>query len=85
MYYFKVSKTSLKNFAVHYTPIVQSACFFGMAAIPFLCKGLLLNQLDLPRVNLVFTLKSVKVYYHYARFLIPYLSIFFGNKRTNTS
>ena len=36
---------------------------FGMAAIPFLCNGIFLNQFSLPRVNLVFTLKLAKLPY----------------------
>ena len=34
---------------------------FGMAAMAFLYNGLFINQFNLPRVNLVFTLKSAKV------------------------
>ena len=37
--------------------------FFGMAAMPFLCYSLLLNQFILSRVNLVFPLKLAKVFF----------------------
>ena len=37
--------------------------FLGMAAIPFLFNGLLLNQFNLSRVHLVFTLKLAKVHF----------------------
>ena len=45
-----------------------------MAAMPFLYNGVLLNQVNLPRVNLVFTLKSSKIHYYFARFSIPYFN-----------
>ena len=35
---------------------------FGMAAMPFLCKGLLLNRFNLPRFTLLFNLKLQKVH-----------------------
>ena len=36
----------------------------GMAAMPLLYNGLLLDQLNVTRENLVFTLKSAKVHYY---------------------
>ena len=42
---------------------------FGMAAMPFLCNGILLFQFNLPRVLPVLILK-------YASFLIPYIDSF---------
>ena len=49
---------------------------FGMAIMPFLCTGHLLNLLNPPRVNLWLTLKSSKVPYYFPSFLIPYLNNF---------
>ena len=42
-----------------------------MAAMPFFCKGILLYQFNLPKLNLIFALKSAKVQYYYATFPIP--------------
>ena len=50
---------------------------FGMAAMPILCIGILLNQFNLPRVDLVFILKSAKVHNYYDSFLIPYFQFLF--------
>ena len=45
---------------------------FGMAAMLFLCNGLLLNRFSLSRVNIVFNLITAKVHYYYASF--PYFN-----------
>ena len=54
---------------------------FGMAAMPFFSNGLLINQINLPRVNLAFTLKSEKAHNFYASFLIPYF--YWSHKNLN--
>ena len=45
--------------------------------MPFLCNGLLVNQFNLPIVNLVFTLKLAKVNYYHGSFPIPYFKFIF--------
>ena len=47
---------------------------FGMAAMSFLCSGILCNWCNLPMVNLVFTLKLSKVHFYDASFFIPYFN-----------
>ena len=42
-----------------------------MAAMPFLCDGLLLNHFHHSRVNPRFTLKSPKVHSYFPSFIIP--------------
>ena len=39
------------------------------------CNVILLNDFNLLRVNLVFTLKSAKVHYYYGSFLISYFNL----------
>ena len=47
-------------------------CFIGMAAIPFLSKGHLLNRFNLPRLNLAFNLRLAK----YAIIMLVFISLF---------
>ena len=52
-----------------------SSCWlliFGIAIMPFLFNGLLLNRFNLPMVNLVFNLNGQKVHFNYASFLEEY-------------
>ena len=42
--------------------------------MPFFCNVILLNQFNLPKVNLEFTSKLAKSNYYYASFLIPYFN-----------
>ena len=56
--------------------IFENHSIFGMADMPFLCNGILLNRFNLLKVNLVFPWKLAKVYYYYASFHIPYFNFF---------
>ena len=67
----------LGQFVLYATNQFVSPCFlflnlliFGMAAMPILCIGQLLDWFNLPRVNLVFNLESAKVLYLVVLYLI---------------
>ena len=46
--------------------------------MPFFFNGIVLIQGNLPKVILVFTLKSAKLHYNYASFFIPYFNFLRG-------
>ena len=49
-----------------------------MVPMPFFFNGIVLIQGNLPKVILVFTLKSAKLHYNYASFFIPYFNFLRG-------
>ena len=75
-----VAFSFLNGIASNYFWSVKICSFqliFGMAAMPFLCNGLLLNQLNLAMVNQVFTSKFAKVHKYYGSSPIPYFNFFY--------